>query len=156
MLHLSLHPLVLVTIIAKMLLNYQSQRLNGWRRTNIFLVYLLSTVQLANSVEDKYKVLAEGIFSFFCFYYGCHPRCKKIYNEPSMRPKHDRALKKVNQLRTKARSHFRQGERNGALVDNTKTLARNFFNLVRQQSKITKKSRAASVLIHQTRMEPLT
>ena len=39
-----------------------------------FLVCLLPAVQLASCVEDKYKILADGIFNFFSSPYGCHHR----------------------------------------------------------------------------------
>ena len=70
---------------------------------------------------------------------------KKNNSKPSRRPKHDRALKKIKQLKTKAGRNFRHAKKNGALVDDMQTLAKNFFNLVRQQSKMVKKSRAASM-----------
>ena len=43
-----------------------------------FLVCLLPAVQLASCVEDKYKILADGIFNFFSSRYGCHRRKEKI------------------------------------------------------------------------------
>ena len=110
-----------------------------------FLVYLLPAVQLASCVEDKYKILADGIFNFFSSRYGCHRRKEKNNSKPSKGPKHDRALKKIKQLKTKAGRDFRHAKKNGALVDDMQTLAKNFFNLVWQQSKMVKKSRAASM-----------
>ena len=77
-----------------------------------FLVYLLPAVQLAGCVEDKYKILADGIFNFFSSQYGCHHRRKEKNNsEPSRRPKHDRALKKIKQLKTKAPRDFHHAKR---------------------------------------------
>ena len=71
------------------------------------LVYLLPAVQLASSMEDKYKTLAEGIFSFFQINYGCHPWCeKKINDKLSKKQKHNRALKKVKQLKAEAQERF--------------------------------------------------
>ena len=84
-------------------------------------------------------------FNFFSSRYGCHRHKEKNNSEPSRRPKHDRALKKIKQLKNKAGRDFRHAKKNGALVDDMQTLATIFFNLVRQQSKMVKKSRAASM-----------
>ena len=89
-----------------------------------FLVYLLPAVQLASCVEDKYKILADGIFNFFSSRYGCHRRKEKNNSKPSRRPKHDRALKKIKQLKTKAGRDFSHAKKNGALVDDMQTLAK--------------------------------
>ena len=70
---------------------------------------------------------------------------KKNSSESTRRQKHERALKKIEQFKTKARRDFRCAKRNGGLVDDMQALAKNFFNLVRQQSKMAKKSRAESV-----------
>ena len=112
-----------------------------------FLVFLLPAVQLASCVEDKYKILADGTLNFFRSCYGCHHRHKQENNsESSRRPKHDRALKNIKLLKTKARRDFCHAKRNGALVNDMQVLAKNFFNLVWQQNKMAKKSRAASLL----------
>ena len=52
----------------------------------------------------------------------------------------------IKQLKTKARRDFQCAKKNGALVDDMQALEEKKFNLVRQQSKMAKKSRAESVL----------
>ena len=49
---------------------------------------------------------------------------EKNDSELSRRPKHDRTLKKIKQLKTKARRDFRHAKKNGALVDDMQTLVK--------------------------------
>ena len=51
-----------------------------------FLVCLLPAVRLASCVEDKFKILADGIFNFFSSWYGCHRRCKEKNNQNMTEP----------------------------------------------------------------------
>ena len=71
-----------------------------------FLGLPLPAVQLGSTVEDKYETLAESTFRFFRIHCGCHLRRKQIYNEPSRKPKYNRASKMVEQLKTKAQRDF--------------------------------------------------
>jgi len=62
-----------------------------------------------------------------------------------MKPqKHDRALKKVTELKNKARREFRQAKRQGSAKEEIQSLARNFFDLVWQQSALKKRSKQDS------------
>lgn len=54
--------------------------------------------------------------------------------------KHDRALKKVTELKNAARKEFRLAKKNNNVGDNIKSLANNFFKLVRKQSYLRKQS----------------
>ena len=58
--------------------------------------------------------------------------------------KHDRALKKVMELKNKARKELRQAKQEGKTGEVILSLARNFFTLVRKQSQLKKKSRKSS------------
>ncbi len=57
--------------------------------------------------------------------------------------RHGRALKKVTDLKKKAKKEFRKAQREGFPLDQVQSLARNIFNHVRNQSQLKKKSRQA-------------
>ena len=70
----------------------------------------------------------------------------KCYKSTKMSPKnvaesHDRALKKVKELKNKARKELREAKRNGKLQEQTCNLAKNFFQLVRAHSSLNKKAK---------------
>ena len=107
-----------------------------------FLVSLIPAIEQAGSVEVKYRLLlSDSIFSFLNHHYGCHPVHEHSNSKSSKKPNHDRALKMIKQLKTKARRDLRKAKTSGALVDEINALG---ICLVRQQSKISKKSKAVS------------
>ena len=58
--------------------------------------------------------------------------------------KHERALKKVTDLKKRAKKDFREAKKKGFPTEEIQSLARNFFDLVRSQSKLKKQSRQAT------------
>ena len=55
--------------------------------------------------------------------------------------KHDRALKKVTELKKRAKKEFREAKRKGFPQEEIRSIARNFFDLVCQQNKLKKQSK---------------
>lgn len=64
----------------------------------------------ATSVDDKNTILVEGLYSYFAEKYGTRKptHTKKM----STQHKHDRALKKVRDLKNQARREYRQAKQN--------------------------------------------
>ena len=91
----------------------------------------------AISVEEKCSILVDGIYSYFANTCGIRV---SLHESIHPREKHERALKKVTELRNKARKEFRQAKRDGRLREDVQTLAKNFFDLVRQHSKLKRRS----------------
>lgn len=96
-------------------------------------------------MDNKNSVLVTGLYEYFEQEYGLvqvRPASKKHHNKHGQ---HDRALKKVTVLKNEARKKFRRAKRNGTVADEMSTLAKNFFQLVRKQSALKKKSKKAQL-----------
>ena len=88
---------------------------------------MVPAVCQARSVDDKHSVLVNGIYEYFANHYGV--KCYKLskINPKNTAESHDRALKKVKELKNKARKELREAKRNGKLQEQTCNLAKNFF-----------------------------
>ena len=116
-----------------------------WQKANAFFKEnLVPTVLQATSAEEKNYILADGIYSYFSSHYGIKQSSTTSKRKTPRHEKHDRALKKVTELKNKARKDLRQAKREGKTGEVILSLARNFFSLVRQQSQLKKKSRKSS------------
>ena len=100
---------------------------------SFFLENLVPFVHQATSAEEKNSILADGIYNYFATQYGV----RQIVHRPSRkqkkdmkRQKHDRALKRVTELKNRARREFRQAKRQGSTREEIQSLARSFFDLV--------------------------
>lgn len=80
----------------------------------------------AGLVEEKNSILTNATYAYFASTHGVRQSSGKKQKKPPQQ-KHDRALKKVAELKNKARKDFR-------------SLARNFFDLVRQHNKLKRRS----------------
>jgi len=100
---------------------------------------VVPSVCQASSVEEKYSLLVDGIYSYMATTYGTrkYPNRKWKRGSPA---KHERALRKVTELRNKAREDFRRAKREGRLQEDIQSFARNFFDLVRQHSKVKRRA----------------
>ena len=97
----------------------------------------------AVSVDDKNSVLVTGLYSYFVEKFGSvKPRQDKPQRQ---RLPCDRALEKVTVMKNDARRKFRDAKRKGTLPEETAILAKSFFQLVRQQSSLKKKSDKAKL-----------
>ena len=101
----------------------------------------------ATSAEEKNSILADGIYNYFATQFGV----RQIVHRPSRKQKkdmkhqkHDRALKRVTELKNRARREFRQAKRQGSTREEIQSLARSFFDPVRKQSALKKRSKRDS------------
>ena len=108
-----------------------------------FSANLLPAVMNASTVEEKNTMLTTGIYQYFAESCGTRKVGQKQGTQQKKQKQHDRALKKVTELKKKAKKDFREAKLNGMTPEGTQTLARNFFYLVRQQSKLKRKSKQA-------------
>jgi len=107
----------------------------GWEEADAFLKeQLVPAVLQAASPEDKNRVLSEGIYDYFAQKYGA--RKQKPSRRQGKRAKHDRALKKVTQLKNEARREFQRANKHGLLPETIQPLACKFFELVREHSRL--------------------
>ncbi len=114
-----------------------------WQKANVYLkVNVVPRVLQACSVEEKNSILADGIYTYFATAHDVRQTTTRKRKVPS-HGNHDRALK-VSELKKKARKEFRQARREGKVVEEIQSLARNFFNLIRQHSSLKKKSQRLS------------
>ena len=114
---------------------------------SFFSENLVPSVHQATSAEEKNSILADGIYNYFATQYGVRQiahRASRKQKKDMKHQKHDRALKRVTELKNKARRDFRQAKRQGSAREEIQSLARNFFDLVRQQSALKKRSKQNS------------
>ncbi len=117
-----------------------------WEKANTFLKENVVPRSLqATSVEEKNALITDGTYKYFADNHGVRKRSGRgSKQKTTTRQKHDRALKKVKDLKSKARKVFRQAKREGRLGEEVQSLAKNFFNLVRQHNKLKKQSRKST------------
>ena len=114
-----------------------------WAKANTFFKdHLISSVMNQPSPEDMNRVLSEGIYAYLTSMYGTRKGKRKLATTKHQvkHKQHDRALKKVTELRNIARKKFREAKRNGLPVEEIQSLGCAFFDLVRQHSLLKRKS----------------
>lgn len=109
-----------------------------WVEANSHFKSLVPAILEATTVDRKNDILTDGIYTYFSRIHGV--RSKTSSRKGPSQQKHDRALKKVTELMTKARREFREAKQKGNTRDATVSIARNFLSLVRQQSQLRTKS----------------
>ena len=92
-------------------------------------------------------LLSDSIFSFL---YGCQPLHKHNTSKSSEKPNHDRASKKIKQLKTIERRDFRKAKKHGALVNKFKALAQKIFAWYVNKARIPRSQKLFLPPIHQT------
>ena len=101
----------------------------------------------ATSVEEKNNIMVNRIYNYFeerCVTKSSMKKPTKTNRYQQRQKKHERALKKVTELKNKAKQEFQQARHEGKSQKNIESLARNFFDLVHEQSKLKKQSRDRS------------
>ena len=93
---------------------------------------LFPDVLRESTPESKNIVLSEGIYSSFAQKYGT--RNPRISKQQKKRERHERALKKVKQLKNEARKEFRRAKEQGLQFKSIQMFAHTFFKLVREHS----------------------
>ena len=94
------------------------------------------------SADAKNSVLCDGIYQYFSEKYGV--RQSKPDKTERKRKNHDRALKRVKQLKT-ARKEFQREKHEGLSPESIRALAQNFFTLVREHNHLKRASHNASL-----------
>ena len=103
---------------------------------------LVPFVHQAASAEEKNSILADGVYNYFATQYGVRQTAHRASNKKDMKhQKHDRALKRVTEPKNRAR---REAKRQGKAKEEIQSLAGNFFDLVRKQSTLKKRSKQES------------
>ena len=82
---------------------------------------LVPAVLLASSPETKNRVLSEGIYDYFDQKFGT--RQQKPNKHQRRRVRHDKALKKVKELKNMARKDFQKAKKQGLPADSIQPLA---------------------------------
>ena len=103
---------------------------------------LVPAVLLASSPETKNRVLSEGIYDCFDQKFGT--RQQKPNKHQRRRVRHDKALKKVKELKNMARKDFQKAKKQGLPADSIQPLARQFFQLIREHNRLKKSSSATN------------
>lgn len=101
----------------------------------------MPSVLKENTPETKNRVLSEGIYAFFEQKYGI--RQPKPSKQQRKRDKHERALRKVTQLKKNARKELRTAKALGLPSENIQPIAQTFFNLVREHSHLKRASQSS-------------
>ena len=104
-----------------------------WTEANTFFSEVLVPEVLRESTpESKNRVLCEGIYGLFAQKYGT--RNPGIPKQQKKRERHERALKRVKQLKKEARKDFRRAKEQGLPTESILMLARTSFKLVHEHS----------------------
>ena len=110
-----------------------------WREDDLILSKTITrAVAEAENVDDKNRILCEGIYKHFATKYGV--RAKANHAITSKARTHNRPLKKLRKMRNEARRDLRKAKRDnqGELV--IQELAKKFYKLIRMHSKAQKVS----------------
>lgn len=110
-----------------------------WLQANTFFAdQLVPQCLSASSPDEKNRILIDGIYDYFAQKYGTkqqkQSKCQK------RREKHARALKTVKRLKNEARREFQKAKKHGLSPENIQPLARKFFDLVREHSRVKRSS----------------
>ena len=93
----------------------------------------------AQSVDEKNRILCEGIYNYFAGKYGVKNAPSVSRPGPKKSRKHNRPLKKVIQERNGARRDARQAKKKGRDDTLIRDLPRKLYKLVRTHSKAKRK-----------------
>lgn len=105
----------------------------SWEEDNHSLgCSLVHQVFAAQSVDDKNRVLCEGLYNHFANKYG---RLKKGTPQKRQDKRHSRSLKRLTQEKNMARRELRAARREGRQEGVIKDVARRFHQLIRLHSK---------------------
>ena len=101
---------------------------------------LLPTINDLQTPDEINEILICTIYSYFATTHGTKA-VQKDGEWKNQRVKQDaRPLKKVTELKNKARKEFRDAKRNGLCPVVITNVARNFFKLIREHNKVKKKT----------------
>ena len=125
----------------KPLLKLPSSQQDWCEANTFFSDVLVPSVLKENTPETKNRVLSEGIYAFFEQKYGI--RQPKPSKQQRKRDKHERALRKVTQLKKNARKELRTAKALGLPSENIQPIAQTFFNLVREHSHLKRASQSS-------------
>ena len=115
-----------------------------WAEANLhFCEHLVPAVMNEASADAKNSVLCDGIYQYFSEKYGV--RRSNPDKAERKRKNHDRALKRVKQLKKTARKEFQRAKREGLPPESIRALAQNFFTLVREHNHLKRASHNASL-----------
>ena len=99
---------------------------------------LVPAVLQAQCVEDKNKILCEGIYGYFASKYGTiQIKPSKVHSVQRPR-KHNRAVKKITKEKNIARRELRRAIKEGKKDDIIKDIARKFHKMIRMHSRAKK------------------
>ena len=121
----------------KPLLKLPSSQQDWCEANTFFSDVLVPSVLKENTPETKNRVLSEGIYIFFEQKYGI--RQPKPSKQQRKRDKHERALRKVTQLKMNARK-LRTAKALGLPNENIQSIAQTFYNLVQEHSRLKQAS----------------
>ena len=109
-----------------------------WLQADTFGDQLVPQCLSASSPDEKNRILIDGIYDYLAQKYGTKKqnrlKCQR------RREKHDRALKTVKRLKNEARREFQKAKKDGLSPENIQPLARKFFDLVREHSRVKRSS----------------
>ena len=109
-----------------------------WDEADSLLYAVTLSVQQAITAEEKNSTLCAGVYDVLASRFGTLLRPRK---QMQSRPRqHDRALKKVTQLKNKARQALRRAKRQGESSPAVQSLAANFLTLLRDHSRLKRES----------------
>ena len=115
-----------------------------WAEADLhFQENLVPAVVSEPSVQAKNRILCDGIYAYFSERYGT--KQPKTDRNTKRRQKHDRALKRVKQLKGDAKKEFQRAKREGLQPETIQSLARNFYKLVREHNQLKKASHNANL-----------
>ena len=100
-----------------------------------FAAYLVPHILGASGVDDKNDMLCSGVYEYFATKYGTRAfRCqKKRAHRKSSQLRH---FKSVTKQKNEARQQLRKAQKEGLSSDQTRSLAKAFFRLVREHSRV--------------------
>ena len=151
-------PLAQVTISSSQLRPFNHpQSPDEWQVANEDLANtIVPAVLAAPTVEEKNRVLCEGIFNYFTAKFG--PRTQKARRKSKSHTSQKETLATLRGKRNKARNNLRRAKRQGAHPTDLETLATAFHQFLREYNKVSRaekrrahKAEASTARIHCTK-----
>ena len=111
-----------------------------WVEADHLLAQVVPAVLHCSSVEEKNTTLCELIYNILIERFGVKPLPRTCKSRQGRSRQHDRALKRVTELKNAARQALRRAKRKGGSAVEVHARAGEFLSLLRDHSKLKKES----------------
>ena len=100
-----------------------------------FKIHLVTSILQMSLPSEKNEMLSSEVYEYFANKYGTRAQYPKK-KRPNRRTWQTKSLEEVTKQKNAARQQLHRAKRKGLSADHIKSLARSFFHLVREHSRV--------------------